>query len=793
MSNKLYLILLILTSFNFAQSKVAKFPPNTSETYLEMFEQAYNRLKTTYVDSIDGDQLINSAVRGMTNSLDPYTKLLVGDKKDQYEQLVKGKYGGVGMKISSVRDTLTIVSVFEDSPSYSEGLMAGDQILKIDSTDVIKLPSSSAVKLLKGELNTDVKIHILRNPGKQKLEFNLTRSNINLKRVSYWGLDNDIGYIKITKFGKGAGEETKNAISSMLNDGMNSLIIDLRSNTGGLLREARSILDIFFEPNTMLVETRGNNISTTLQTREEKIIDDYIPIVILQNRGSASASEIVSGVFQDMDRAVVLGQKSFGKGLVQRTYSLTDSSKLKVTISKYYTPSGRLIQKQDYLDNGVLTDGLDKRDSTFFTIGGRIVKGGGGITPDIKTIPEKMSSYLNALWKEKLFLSFASKEVPVFINDALKDYYNMVEDILGQKEITKIDSNYLCLGLLDKKNKYNWQNFISQRKEIEAINETVEIMTFISTIKGKLSKAYNKKSPILFEEPDNVIEILKSSSYVVRNHNLSSTKNMNVQDLTSIIKDSELKDKSIAELEIRSILIKLLGLINKLDSSKILDDAIDLIQLDNQTYYLNVDLELDQKSNEIEKIKIQNDRFMKIIEWSIDMLYKKENYFPFPYYLSMNKISFNNFKNKDYRSREIKINDILKKFKNHIDLYEFKFLVNGEKEFNRLKTELQNLPEFSNSDGIENISDFPKPYAKNKKVEKLTSSLNKFFKKKKEKYFYEKKNEKWMLNGIIREISREILGDSGSIKSSLFIDSDYLEAVYLLNDLYRYDKVFDTN
>lgn len=428
----------------------------STEDLLRLYSDSFDKLRENYVDEINEEEVIKASVRGLFKPLDPYTVFLEGSSKDRIDMLTKGKYGGVGIQISMRRDTLIVLSPMEDSPAYSEGIQAGDKVIMIDSTSTKGMTISDASDLIRGEIGTDVKLTILRPSTRQKLEFILTRDNITLHDVPYFGVDaNGIGYIRITKFSKNTSRDFHDALQEMADSGdMLGLVIDLRGNSGGLLRNALSILDELVPRNSLLLTTKGRNENSnkSMFARRNPTVSEDLPIAVLINNSSASASEIVAGVLQDLDRAIIIGKKSFGKGLVQSTYSINDSTKLKITTAKYYTPSGRLIQKMDYLKNGVLTDGLDKNDSTFYTIGGRSVKGGGGITPDIEVESEKITPYVQQIWRQGLFLTFAAtyvplhnvSEPPVITSQILKDFEKFLEefefeyDEPGEPELKRI-------------------------------------------------------------------------------------------------------------------------------------------------------------------------------------------------------------------------------------------------------------------------------------------------------------------------------------------------------------------
>ena len=385
------------------------------EDYIKLFESSFNKLKVNFVDSVNESEMIKSGIKGMMKNLDPYTKLLENNSLESFDILRKGKYGGVGIQIGLRRDTLTVLAPMEDSPAYSEGIIAGDKIMKIDSTFTKGLNVSDASKIIKGEVGSTVVLGIYRPSTKEKIDFELKRSSIVVKHVPYWGVDkNNIGYIRITRFSRNASKDFKKGLEGLQKQNIKGLVIDLRGNSGGLLSNAINILDYLCERGELLLFSKGktNRSNKEWKSRRKPILDIDTPIVVLVNKGSASASEIVAGTLQDLDRAVIIGQSTFGKGLVQHMYDLNDTITLKITTSKYYLPSGRLIQKQDYLDNGFLTDGLDKVDSLFTTKGGREVKGGNGIVPDIKTKRNILSPYVQELWRQGIFLSFAASYIP---------------------------------------------------------------------------------------------------------------------------------------------------------------------------------------------------------------------------------------------------------------------------------------------------------------------------------------------------------------------------------------------
>ena len=453
---KLFIFLyMVLLSFSIGQNKKDKIVFDNKESYQDYFkllEKSFKYLKVNYVDSLNESEIVKEGIKGFSKQLDPYTKLLSGKSKEKYDDLRRGKYGGVGIQLGMRRDTLTILSVFENSPAYSEGLLVGDDIMMVDSTSTSGLSLKECLKVIKGEIDSVVTFHVYRKLTKEKLKFDLVRSNVALKNVPYWGVnENNVGYIRMTRFSKNSDKDFKLALNELNDLNMNGLIIDLRGNSGGLLSVAINILDYLTDRGEILLVQKGktNRSNKEWKSKRRPVVDLDIPIVVLINKSSASASEIVAGSLQDLDRALVVGEKSFGKGLVQNMYNLNDSLVIKITTAKFYLPSGRLIQKQDYLNNGFLTDGLDKKDTPFTTKMGREVKGGGGITPDFLVKKKKINPFINALWREKVFLAFASDylsgnkdiSVPIIINDDMKIKFSKFVENFDLKYKFPIENN----------------------------------------------------------------------------------------------------------------------------------------------------------------------------------------------------------------------------------------------------------------------------------------------------------------------------------------------------------------
>ncbi len=375
-----------------------------------LINEVYKSLITRYADRLDTEKFTKVVINNILDDLDPYTVYMEEDEKEGLDLLTRGKYGGVGINLG---EKLTVISPMDDSPAKRKGIIAGDIIVKIDGLLTEEMSLDDAASHIRGPKGTDVTLFIKRFGDEQLIEFVLTRDDITVKDVAYAGmLDNETGYIRLTRFSKNSGPEMRSAILNLQHDNASRFIIDLRDNPGGLLQSAIEILDMLIPKGELLLSTKGRMPEANKRyiARKTPIIEDDVKIAILINEGSASASEIISGTIQDLDRGVIVGTPSFGKGLVQSVYGLDSSGKrsLKVTTAKYYVPSGRLIQKPGYIDDKlVIRD--EKEDSVFVTVGGRKVKGEGGITPDYEVVMPKSTPLLLECWRKGLFFSFAQE------------------------------------------------------------------------------------------------------------------------------------------------------------------------------------------------------------------------------------------------------------------------------------------------------------------------------------------------------------------------------------------------
>ena len=392
-----------------------------------LINEVYKSLITRYADRLDTEKFTKTVINNILDSLDPYTVYMEDDEKEGLDLLTKGKYGGVGINLGERDKKLTVISPIDNSPAKQKGIIAGDVIVKIDGLVTEEMSLDDAASHIRGPKGTDVTLSIKRFGNEQLIDFVLTRADITVKDVPYAGmLDDETGYIRLMRFSKNSGPEMRSSIMNLQRDNARRIIIDLRDNPGGLLQSAIEILDMLIPKGDLLLSTKGRLPEANKQytARKKPVVEDDIKIAILINEGSASASEIIAGAVQDLDRGVIVGTPSFGKGLVQSVYGMDGSGKrsLKVTTAKYYIPSGRLIQKPGYINEELVVRD-EKEDTLFFTVGGRTVKGGGGITPDYEVKMPKSTPLLQECWRKGLFFSFAQERQHKYDNyeDALID------------------------------------------------------------------------------------------------------------------------------------------------------------------------------------------------------------------------------------------------------------------------------------------------------------------------------------------------------------------------------------
>ncbi|MDQ3290744.1 MAG: S41 family peptidase [Bacteroidota bacterium] len=451
---------------------------------LDIFATLFKEVNTYYVDEVTPTKMVKTGIDAMLKSLDPYTNYIPEDDIEDFRTMTTGQYGGIGANVGK-RDGKTIVQLpYEGYPAQKAGLLAGDEIVKIDGVNIEKKSSTDVNKLLKGQANSIVELEVKRYGTDKPLTLKITRAKIQIDNVPYFGMvSNDIGYLQLSGFTMDAGREVRNAVVKLKEQGAKKLIIDLRDNPGGLLNEAINISNLFVERGRDIVSTKGKVMEFNKMYKAlDEPLDTQIPLAVITNSRSASASEIVSGVLQDYDRAVLVGERTFGKGLVQSTRPLTYNSQLKVTTAKYYIPSGRCIQAIDYShrnEDGSLGKIPDSLRAAFKTTNGRVVYDGGGVSPDVEVAEKEYSQIAKTLANKGYFFDFATKYRVEHPNLAsAKDFhlsdadYQKFVSFLANKDISYSTSVEKAMDELVKKSKED-KHFDDIKADIDVIKKKI--------------------------------------------------------------------------------------------------------------------------------------------------------------------------------------------------------------------------------------------------------------------------------------------------------------------------------
>jgi carboxyl-terminal processing protease len=421
-------------------------------SYLDLFTDALDKVERGYVEEVDTKEVMYGAIRGMLETLDPYSMFFDEEEFRDFQVTTEGEFGGLGIQITVRDGVLTVVSPVEGTPAYDLGIQSGDRIVAIEGEPTHGITVDEAIKKLRGEPGTKVSITIRREGLDELLDYTVTRDIIKIDSVPYaFVMDGDVGYVRIARFSRTSAEELENKLDELQDQGIKSLVIDLRSNPGGLLTQAVEVSDIFLDTGELIVSTRGRiqGQEQSFNARTPARYDPEFPIVVLVNGGSASASEILAGAIQDWDRGIVVGTTTFGKGSVQtlmRLRPLTKECAIKLTTAKWYMASGRAIEKPERWA-GTAGDGTEDDETAeatearpeYHTAAGRVVYGGGGVTPDIEIEPRLRSELVVDLERREEFFEFAieyaaSHDVPegdIVVTDQM---WNDFVEFLGRDD-----------------------------------------------------------------------------------------------------------------------------------------------------------------------------------------------------------------------------------------------------------------------------------------------------------------------------------------------------------------------
>ncbi len=455
---------------------------------LDIFATLFKEVNALYVDEIDPKKLVDTGIDGMLQNLDPYTDYIPEDRRESFSILTTGQYAGIGSLIGHVNKKTVVTHPYPGFPAYLGGLKVGDEFISVDGKNVQGKSTSEVSTLLKGKKQTEVTLVMKRWGQKENLTFKLKREQIKINNISYSGvLGSDVGYIQLTEFTPGAGREVEEAVRKLKTEGAKKIVLDLRNNPGGSLYEAVNIVNVFIPKGQHVVSMKGraqdwNKSYTTLNDP----VDVNIPVVVITGPTSASASEIVAGALQDYDRAVLLGQRTFGKGLVQTTRQLSYGAQLKVTTAKYYIPSGRCIQELDYSHrqpDGKVNKIADSLKREFKTSSGRKVFDGGGLLPDVPI-------------QEKTFSSFASElAASGFIFDFATMFCNEHPAPVSMKSFSISEANYVVFTNWMKNKPFTYRTNLE--KQTEELIVAAQTEQYYEEWKAPLNQLKTKVQPSL--------------------------------------------------------------------------------------------------------------------------------------------------------------------------------------------------------------------------------------------------------------------------------------------------------
>ena len=452
---------------------------------LDIFTTVFRDINVYYVDSLQPGDLMKKGIDAMLRTLDPYTVYIPESDIEDYKMThISSEYGGIGALVHQRNGDIEISEIYEGFPAQKSDVRVGDKIISVNGNVTLGRRVDDITDFMKGQKGTSVKLVLKREGSQTLIEKTIVRDEIKFKNVPYYGMINEnVGYIKLSQFLENSSDQVKEALVELkLNPKLKGIIFDLRGNGGGLLKESVDIVNLFVDKNQKIVSQKGKIKEMNIDYFASKTaVDPDIPITVLVDRGSASASEIVTGAMQELDRGVIIGQRSFGKGLVQQTYNLSYNTLLKVTIAKYYTPSGRCIQALDYThrnSDGSVYKVPDSLISEFKTKNGRIVFDGSGIFPDIYSDPDYYSTVAIALLNNYIFFDYANK------------YFREHSSIAGSKDFKLTEAEYDEFVRFAEIKKYSYTD--KSEKKLQELKQAAEKDKHYDAIKNEFSQLENR-------------------------------------------------------------------------------------------------------------------------------------------------------------------------------------------------------------------------------------------------------------------------------------------------------------
>ena len=528
------LLLFLIISFSFVRTQQMDIFREIARSQQQIMT-VYKYLLTEYIHELDVTELTTRIIDSMLSNFDPYTEYYEQQDIEDLTLKTEGEFSGVGLEIYMFEDQLTVVSPIEGSPASRSGIYTGDEIMNINGETTSGLELKDATSKIRGEAGSEVILTIKKPISGEIQDYSIIRDVITIKDIPFYGMVNkDVGYLRITNFSINTADETKDAFISLMQNGANSVIIDLRDNPGGLLSSSLDLLDLILPKNLDLVSTKGRegkNIKS-YKTLNNALIPESINLAVLINGGSASASEIVAGVLQDYDRAVVLGSQSFGKGLVQTVIGINQDNALKITNSKYFIPSGRSLQKRKFIDEKLIANTSSEVDSLFQTKAGREVVGGGGIAPD-KIIKDEGSYPLAAsILRNRGYFKFVQQN---------SNQYSTIEEVLADQELMAKFKTFI--------NESDIRGYVDGQDELKKAKEKLskenENNLFINNAFSVIDKQIEKTQSSMFESEKNIIQRMIHGEFAFYYEGYEGRYNLYLKDDIVVLKALEIfSDKS---------------------------------------------------------------------------------------------------------------------------------------------------------------------------------------------------------------------------------------------------------
>ena len=523
------LIVFTIISFSFVRTQQMDIYREIARSQQQIMT-VYKYLLTEYIHELDVTELTTRIIDSMLSNFDPYTEYYQEEDLEDLSLKTEGEFSGVGLEIYMYEDQLTVVSPIEGSPASRSGINTGDAIMNIDGEPTSGLELKDATSKIRGKAGTEVILTIKKPNTGEVQDYSIIRDVITIKDIPFYGMVNDnVGYLRITNFSVNTANETKDALISLMQNGASNVIIDLRDNPGGLLSSSLDLLDLILPKNLELVSTKGRAGKSikNYKTLNNALIPDTINMAVLINGASASASEIVAGVLQDYDRAIVLGSQSFGKGLVQTVIGINQETALKITNSKYYIPSGRSLQKREFIDDELIANSSAVADTLFQTKAGRTVIGGGGIGPDVIVKDEGSYPLAASILRSRGYFKFVQEN---------NNQYSSIDEVLADEELmvkfkTFIEKNDIS-GYVDG------QEDLKLAKE--KLSKKEEKNLFINNAFSVIEKQIEKTQSTMFEDEKEIIQRMVHAEFAFYYNGYEGRYNIYLKDDTVVQKAIEI-------------------------------------------------------------------------------------------------------------------------------------------------------------------------------------------------------------------------------------------------------------